>query len=109
MNTFCWSPRGGQFRQLQMLWKYSAVLLPLTEVTWWVDPRMLKRYSKWVRFSKEIVLLAVAKKPVRANGGAGRWLDKGGVVAADRLLNNGIPGPSCSEPIDAETIGYDSA
>ncbi len=52
-----------RFRQLPMVWKHPAVLLPLTELTRWVVPRAMKRRSKWVRFSKEIMLLASAKKP----------------------------------------------
>ncbi len=52
-----------RFRQLPVVWKHPVALLPLTEITRWAVPRALKRYSKWIRFSKEIMLLAAAKKP----------------------------------------------
>jgi len=51
------------FRQLPVLWGAGACLLPLTELTRLLVPRQLGRYSKWVRFSKEIMLLSCATKP----------------------------------------------
>ncbi len=53
-----------KFRQLPAVWKYPVALLPLTELTRWFTPRLLKPHSKWIRFSKEIMLLASATKPV---------------------------------------------
>ena len=52
-----------RFRQLPVVWKYPVALLPLTELTRCAVPRAMKRRSKWVRFSKEIMLLASATKP----------------------------------------------
>lgn len=53
-----------RFRQLPVLWSSpGATLLPLAELTRLFVPRALKPYSKWVRFSKEIMLLASARKP----------------------------------------------
>ena len=52
-----------RFRQLPVVWKHPVALLPLTEITRWAVPRALKRYSKWIRFSKEIMILASATKP----------------------------------------------
>ena len=53
-----------RFRQLPVVWKHPKVLVPLTEFTRWAAPRAMKRHSKWVRFSKEIMLLASATKPL---------------------------------------------
>lgn len=52
-----------RFRQLPVLWGSGRVLTPLAELTRVLAPGMLKPYSKWVRFSKEIMLLASATKP----------------------------------------------
>ncbi len=52
-----------RFRQLPILWGRGGTLLPLAEATRVLVPRALKQRSKWVRFSKEIMLLASAKKP----------------------------------------------
>ncbi|MBF0211938.1 MAG: methyltransferase domain-containing protein [Magnetococcales bacterium] len=52
------------FRQLPVLWGEGKILLPLAELTRWLAPEILKPHSKWVRFSKEIMLLASATKPV---------------------------------------------
>lgn len=49
-----------RFRQLPLLWK-RPYLRPLADAAELL-PRKLKRY-KWVRFSKEWMLLAAAKKP----------------------------------------------
>ncbi len=53
-----------RFRQLPVVWKYPKLFLPLTELTRWTSPRALKQHSKWIRFSKEIMLLASATKPL---------------------------------------------
>ncbi len=52
------------FRQLPSLWGMGSLMTPLAEVTRVFAPALLKKYSKWVRFSKEIMLLASAKKPM---------------------------------------------
>jgi len=54
-----------RFRQLPVLWEGGRFLLPLAELTRVLAPRFLKQHSKWVRFSKEIMLLAHAVKPSR--------------------------------------------
>lgn len=51
-----------RFRQLPILWE-SPWLLPLAELTRMVAPRFLKPHSKFVRFSKEIMLLSSSNKP----------------------------------------------
>lgn len=53
-----------RFRQLPILWAAGKFLLPLAELTRLLIPRQLKPYSKWVRFSKEIMLLSYATKPL---------------------------------------------
>lgn len=53
-----------RFRQLPILWGEGHRLLPLAELTRLVVPKVLKPKSKWVRFSKEIMLLASARKPM---------------------------------------------
>lgn len=52
-----------RFRQLPILWGAGKCLVPLAELTRLLVPRQLKPYSKWVRFSKEIMLLSCATKP----------------------------------------------
>lgn len=52
-----------RFRQLPILWGRGATLLPLAELTRVLAPNCLKPYSKWVRFSKEIMLISSAVKP----------------------------------------------
>lgn len=52
-----------RFRQLPVLWGSGAWLLPFAELTRWLTPRSLGAHSKWVRFSKEIMLLGSAVKP----------------------------------------------
>lgn len=52
-----------RFRQLPILWGLGRGLLPLAELTRIFVPKGLKPKSKWVRFSKEIMLLASARKP----------------------------------------------
>jgi SAM-dependent methyltransferase len=51
------------FRQLPMLWGRESYLMPLSELTRILIPRKFGRYSKWVRFSKEIMLLSSGVKP----------------------------------------------
>lgn len=53
-----------RFRQLPILWGVGKPLLPLAELTRLLIPSYLKPYSKWVRFSKEIMLLSCATKPL---------------------------------------------
>ena len=50
------------FRQLPVLWR-GPWLLPAAELTRVLAPDFLKPWSKWVRFSKEVMLLASATKP----------------------------------------------
>ena len=51
-----------RFRQLPVLW-WRRWLLPAAELTRVLAPGFLKPRSKWVRFSKEIMLLSSATKP----------------------------------------------
>tara|TARA_B100000780_G_scaffold277416_1_gene248081 strand:+ start:1234 stop:1941 length:708 start_codon:yes stop_codon:yes gene_type:complete len=52
------------FKQLPILWtKLSLVMSPLSYLTRIISPRFLSKHSKWVRFSKEIMLLSSANKP----------------------------------------------
>lgn len=53
-----------RFRQIPILWGKGRLLLPLAELTRIVIPNFLKSRYKWVRFSKEIMLLSSSKKPV---------------------------------------------
>jgi len=52
-----------RFRQLPILWGAGAWLLPAAELTRIFAPGFLRPHSKWVRFSKEIMLLSSAIKP----------------------------------------------
>jgi ubiquinone/menaquinone biosynthesis C-methylase UbiE len=52
-----------RFRQLPILWGNGKMLTPLAEMTRVFSPRFLGKYSKWVRFSKEIMLLSSSIKP----------------------------------------------
>lgn len=55
------------FRQLPSTWYgMAAVAIPLAEITRLLSPSLLKKRSKWVRFSKEIMLLASSRKPTQA-------------------------------------------
>lgn len=57
------------FRQLPSTWYGRAGLtIPLAEITRLLSPFQLKKRSKWVRFSKEIMLLSSARKPIHQNG-----------------------------------------
>src|SRR6202000_1579943 len=46
------------FRQLPILWGRGRWLLPFAELTRIAVPGFLRTRSKWVRFSKEIMLLS---------------------------------------------------
>jgi len=50
-----------KFRQLPIVWKYPW-LISVTELTRLLVPDLFKKKYKWVRFSKEIMLLSFAKK-----------------------------------------------
>lgn len=53
------------FRQLPSTWyAMASFAIPLAEVTRLLSPTFLKKQSKWVRFSKEIMLLSCSRKPV---------------------------------------------
>lgn len=52
-----------RFRQLPLLWGNGRVLMPFAELTRILVPGFLSKYSKWVRFSKEIMLLSSSVKP----------------------------------------------
>lgn len=53
-----------RFRQLPILWGIGRALLPLAELTRILAPSFLRNHSKWVRFSKEIMLLSSSTKPL---------------------------------------------
>jgi len=57
----------GLLRQLPVLWRFPW-LLPAAEFTRLVAPEFLRSRSKWVRFSKEVMLLASARKPIASLG-----------------------------------------
>ena len=53
-----------KFRQLPQLWERErGVAFFAAEATRFLAPRRLKPRSKWVRFSKELMLLSSARKP----------------------------------------------
>lgn len=52
-------------RQLPAIWKYPW-LLPAAEITRVLAPEFLRSRSKWVRFSKEVMLLSSARKPLKS-------------------------------------------
>ena len=54
--------RVNYFRQLPILWGSGKFLFPLAELTRIFAPTFLKPFSKWVRFSKEVMLIGVANK-----------------------------------------------
>lgn len=62
-----------RFRQLPILWGSGKWLLPLAEATRILAPAFFKPYSKWVRFSKEIMLLSSATKPLQKFTEAKKW------------------------------------
>lgn len=51
-----------KFRQLPILWKYPF-LVCFSELTRIFIPSFMKKHSKWIRFSKEVMLLGSAMKP----------------------------------------------
>ncbi len=54
------------FRQLPSTWYgMAAIAVPLAEITRLLVPSPLNKSSKWVRFSKEIMLLASSRKPIQ--------------------------------------------
>jgi SAM-dependent methyltransferase len=53
------------FKQLPILWgNLYWAFNPLSFITRLMTPRILSKYFKWVRFSKEIMLLSTSRKPV---------------------------------------------
>ena len=58
-----------RFRQLPVLWNGRG-LVPAAELTRVLAPNFLKPHSKWIRFSKEIMLLSSAPKPTAVGAGA---------------------------------------
>jgi SAM-dependent methyltransferase len=56
-----------RFRQLPILWRAGSCLLPFAELTRFFAPNFLKPYNKWIRFSKEIMLLSSATKPLETS------------------------------------------
>lgn len=55
------------FRQLPVLWGRFRWLIPAADLTRILASSYLKPYSKWVRFSKEIMLLSIAIKPLETD------------------------------------------
>lgn len=54
------------FRQLPCTWRgMGAIAVPFAEITRLLVPSLVKKHSKWVRFSKEIMLLASSRKPMQ--------------------------------------------
>ena len=54
------------FRQLPVTWHgMQPIAVPLAEITRLLVPPLVKKRSKWVRFSKEIMLLASSRKPIQ--------------------------------------------
>ena len=51
------------FRQLPILWRFKSLKI-FSEFTRLFIPSKFKKYSKWIRFSKEIMLLASGEKPL---------------------------------------------
>ena len=53
-----------KFKQLPILWKKNLILLVISELTRIILPNIFKKYFKWVKFSKEIMLICIARKPI---------------------------------------------
>jgi SAM-dependent methyltransferase len=54
------------FKQLPILWGgFYWLLNPLSVLTRYLIPRVFSKNFKWVRFSKEIMLLSTAVKPIK--------------------------------------------
>jgi len=51
------------FRQIPVIWRIPSLLV-LSEITRMLVPRAIGRGIKWVRFSREIMLLSVGVKPL---------------------------------------------
>lgn len=53
------------FKQLPILWgNLYWIFNPLSFITRLIMPRYLSKHFKWVRFSKEIMLLSTSRKPI---------------------------------------------
>jgi hypothetical protein len=52
-----------KFRQLPCLWRWTW-LKPVFILISWITPRFFGKYSKFIRFSKELMLLSSAIKPL---------------------------------------------
>ncbi len=50
------------FRQLPILWKFKFLVL-LSEITRILIPSFFSKKFKWIRFSKEVMLLSISQKP----------------------------------------------
>jgi ubiquinone/menaquinone biosynthesis C-methylase UbiE len=50
------------FRQLPVIWKYKFFIL-FSEITRIMCPSFLTKKFKWVRFSKEVMILSISQKP----------------------------------------------
>ncbi len=51
-----------KFKQLPIIWSGSLIAKFLSEITRFVAPTQLSKKYKWVRFSKEIMLLSLGQK-----------------------------------------------
>ncbi len=52
------------FKQLPLLWgKWKLIFNPISFLTQLLAPRFLSNKFKWVRFSREVMLLGIATKP----------------------------------------------
>ncbi len=51
-----------KFRQLPLIWDIPW-LLPISKLVAVITPESMKKYSKFIRFSKEVMLLCSASKP----------------------------------------------
>jgi hypothetical protein len=53
------------FKQLPILWgNLYWIFNPLSFITRLIMPRYLSKHFKWIRFSKEIMLLSTSRKPI---------------------------------------------
>ena len=52
------------FKQLPLLWgKWKLIFYPISFLTQLLKTRFLSNKFKWVRFSREVMLLGIATKP----------------------------------------------
>ncbi len=51
-----------KFKQLPSLWNENKILYYMSELTRFFVPNFFKKKNKWIRFSKEIMLLAYGEK-----------------------------------------------